>query len=368
MPRMIDLIRQSAVPSNIMRSAALGSLSLPVAEIVEILVFLTSNPVFGPQARMTLAGWDETSSIAIAADPNTPKEVLEYLVAPQNRRPRLVPALVGNPSVPEKALLEMAEANSREIVEMLLASTRVRQSANVMQALLSNPHLSSEEMQQIRSILAGPGAAQPGLPASGDVLGIGPTPYEIEHAAEILAEEGRPFELVDLTLDEQFELSATPPSAAATVSTGTKAAQPAERLSVLQKIARLSVGDRVQLAMKGNKEERLILIRDGSKVVSHAVIESPKVNEQEIELFAGMKNVQESVLRTIAMKRKFMKNYGVVRALVNNPRCPLDVTLGLVNHLLVNDLKNLSVNKNVPDPLRKLAFKMYKEKSSSKKN
>ncbi len=364
MSRMIELIRQSAVPSHILRSAALGALSLPPAEMIEVLVYLTTNPVFGKQARMTLAGWDERASIAVAADPNTPREVLDYLVAPQNRRPGLIPALLENTSVPESAVLDMAQTDSRQLVEMLLASARVQHSPNVLQALLSNPHVSPEETERIRNILATPSETKT---SAEDVLGIGPTPYELEHAAEIAAEAGRPFELVELTIDEQFELATPPPGASAPVATAANAAKPAERLSTLQKIARLSVGERVQLAMKGNKDERFILIRDGSKVVSHGVIESPKVSEQEIETFAAMKNVQESVLRGIAMKRKFIKNYAVVRALVNNPRCPLDVSLTLINHLLVHDLKNLSLNKNVPDPLRKLAIKMAHEKSSSAK-
>ena len=80
-----------------------------------------------------------------------------------------------------------------------------------------------------------------------------------------------------------------------------------------------------------------------------------------------MKIVQEDVLRGIARKRKFMKNYGVARALVNNPRTPLDLALGLVSHLLVNDLKNLSMNKNVSDTVKKLATKLFREKSSGGK-
>jgi hypothetical protein len=75
----------------------------------------------------------------------------------------------------------------------------------------------------------------------------------------------------------------------------------------------MSVGERVQLAMKGTKDERFILIRDGSRVVSLAVLESPKVTDTEVEGFAAMKNVQEIVLRGIAAKRKFMKKYGVIR-------------------------------------------------------
>jgi hypothetical protein len=131
----------------------------------------------------------------------------------------------------------------------------------------------------------------------------------------------------------------------------------------LQKISRLTVGERVQLAFKGSKEERFILIRDGSKIVSAAVLESPKVNEREVEAFASMKNVHEAVLRGIAGKRKYMKVYAVVRALANNPRCPLDVQLPIVKNLLNMDLRALSMNKNIADTVRKVAHKLFLERT-----
>jgi hypothetical protein len=96
------------------------------------------------------------------------------------------------------------------------------------------------------------------------------------------------------------------------------------------------------------------------------VLQSPKVSDPEIEMFASMKNVQEGVLRDIARNHKFIKNYGVIRNLVSNPRCPLDLSLTLMNHLMVNDLKILSNNKNIPDTLRKLAYKRFKEKTEKK--
>ena len=70
------------------------------------------------------------------------------------------------------------------------------------------------------------------------------------------------------------------------------------------------------------------------------------------------------MLRDIARAPKFKKNYLVMKALANNPRTPLDVSLTLMGNLMVNDLKNLSMNKNVPDTLRKVAMKRFKEKSS----
>jgi hypothetical protein len=79
-----------------------------------------------------------------------------------------------------------------------------------------------------------------------------------------------------------------------------------------------------------------------------------------------MKNVQEDVLRSIARNRRFMKHYAVVRALVNNPRTPLDISIGLLGHLTNLDLQHLSRNKNVSDTVRKLAAKLFRTKSSGR--
>ncbi len=93
-----------------------------------------------------------------------------------------------------------------------------------------------------------------------------------------------------------------------------------------------------------------------------AVLESPKVSDGEVERFASQKNVLEAVLRGIPMKRRFAKNYSIIRNLVFNPRTPLDLSLGLMKNMLVGDLRNLSNNKEVSDTVRKLATKMFKQK------
>ena len=108
-----------------------------------------------------------------------------------------------------------------------------------------------------------------------------------------------------------------------------------QRGSALQKISKLDIKGRIQLAMKGTKEERSLLIRDGTKIVALAVLESPKVSDGEVEKFAGQKNVLEAVLRGIPMKRRFAKNYSIIRALVFNPRTPLDLSLGLMKNMLL---------------------------------
>ena len=130
----------------------------------------------------------------------------------------------------------------------------------------------------------------------------------------------------------------------------------------MQKINRLDVKGRIQLALKGSKEERSILIRDGTKVVAFAVLEAPKLSDGEVEKFALQKNVLEAVLRQIPLKRRFMKNYIVVRNLVANPRTPLDLGMGLMKHLQIQDLKSVSNNKEISETVRKMAMKLYKQK------
>src|SRR5262249_51727143 len=147
------LIRESAVPASVMRSAARGALSLPTGEMIEILVYLTTNPVFAEQAKMTLAGWDENSSLAAARDPSTSWEGLAYMISPQNLRPKLLPALLENQSIRESVLIEMAQNASREMVEAMLRSQRVQRSAHVLHALLTNAHVKDNEIQHLHDAL-----------------------------------------------------------------------------------------------------------------------------------------------------------------------------------------------------------------------
>jgi len=378
MSRMIELIRAAAVPSNIVQSAAKGALAMPAPEMIEILVYLAlHNDVFGEQARLTLAGWDEKSARAMASDLSAPKEVLDYMIAPENVRPVLLPVLLENVSVSEAALVGLAAAASRENVDLLLKSARVNMSPGILHTLLANPNLSGIQVETVRAKVAPPESEEvlPGASADpDDVLDADLMAYLTEHAAEIAGEQDKPFHAIGGVYDEILESEESSAEAAAAGAGGALKSAAANKTflkadvargSALQKISKLDVKGRIQLAMKGSKEERTILVRDGTKVVALAVLESPKVTDGEVEMFASQKNVLETLLRGISMKRRFMKRYTIVRNLVANPRTPLDVSLTLIKNLQANDLKNLAANKDVSDTVRKLAEKMFKQKKDS---
>jgi hypothetical protein len=414
MARMIDTIRSSMASSNVMQTAARGALSVPPQEMIEILVYLaTQTKIFAERARLTLAGWDEASSRKVAADPSTPKEVLAYLITPGNLRPTLLPGLLENPAVSEQSVAELAAAASRYMLETLLKSPRVDRSRIILTALSANPNLNPTQSaaiaEKLASFSSSPAkgsestvAAPEPLPAANSAnpetrnqasspeSGSADVPEEVvvayltEHAAEISAEPDKPFQPIGGIEELPTSAAAACPepspveaktelAPSSTASGAAAAAQRApvkkayltadeQRGSALQKISKLGITGRIQLAMKGNKEERSLLIRDGTKIVALAVLESPKVTDSEVEKFANQKNVLEAVLRGITMKRRFIKQYAVLRNLTFNPRTPIDVSMGLVKHLLTSDLRNLAGNKEVSDTVRKIATRMFRQK------
>src|SRR5258708_16294018 len=150
MSQMLDMIRNSQVPSNLMQSAARGALSVPPDETIEILVYLAlHHKLFSEQARLTLAGWDEKASLAAAGDPKTSAEVLGYFISPENLRPRLLPALVENASLSEESLDQLALSGSRSVAEVFLESPRVTASPRLLEALRANPSLRPNEVAEV---------------------------------------------------------------------------------------------------------------------------------------------------------------------------------------------------------------------------
>ncbi len=389
MPRMLDLIRTSQVPANLMQSAARGSLSVPPGEMIEILVYLSlHHKLFGQQASLTLAGWDEKACLEAAQDPATSLEVLKYWASIENLRAPLLPALAENLSVPERSLQQLATEGSRAIVDVLLASPRVMNSSRLLKALSTNAVMRPSELATISEKL-GPGETSTALAhadeadAPDEVLEEALSEFLKEHEAELEAEKDKPFRPIGGSEDV---LGLEEPETAEVVSAGSgevktapgsrgpvAAASPAKKIvhppapaakrdSTVQKIAKLDIRGRIALAMRGNKEERSILIRDSTKIVALAVLDSPKVTEAEVESFAQQKNVLDVVLRTIPLKRQFAKNYCILRNLVFNPRTPLDSSLALMKGMLTADLKNLSGNKEVPEAIRKMATRMFAQK------
>ena len=143
--------------------------------------------------------------------------------------------------------------------------------------------------------------------------------------------------LVDTSIEEELGLTG---------------AEDQKEASFQERLANMTVPEKMKCAMKGTREMRAILIRDPNRLVASAVLSCPKVNAAEVESFAKMGNVSEDILRTIAQSRAWTKSYSVVLSLVKNSKTPVALSLNLLQRLSDSDVKKLSTDRNVAEALR----------------
>jgi hypothetical protein len=118
---------------------------------------------------------------------------------------------------------------------------------------------------------------------------------------------------------------------------------------------KMTIPEKILLAIRGNRTERNLLIRDSNRLVATSVIKSPKLTEKDIEYYAAQRNISDEILRMIGNRREWLKNYGVVHTLIKNPRTPLPISLNLLPRLQQRDLKILENDRNVSESLRRQA-------------
>ena len=134
--------------------------------------------------------------------------------------------------------------------------------------------------------------------------------------------------------------------------TGDESAAPEADPAATGDVSLLSVGQRLKLATNGTREQRAQLIRDPNRMVTVAVLSSPKISESEVEAFAKMGSVSEETLRIIGANKSWMKHYGVAHGLVRNPKTPPAVSMQLLRRLSARDVKALATDRNVADSVR----------------
>ena len=120
------------------------------------------------------------------------------------------------------------------------------------------------------------------------------------------------------------------------------------RESLSHSVQHTSVREKIKLAMTGDREARTLLLKDANKQVQEAVLNNPRITDHEIVSLATSRSVNDELLRKVSDNRNWIKNYQVRVALVNNPKTPPHISLGLIRHLRDFDLRSLRWSKNLP--------------------
>lgn len=129
----------------------------------------------------------------------------------------------------------------------------------------------------------------------------------------------------------------------------------ARRESLLVRVRKMPVAMRVKLALTGNKDARQVLSHDSVKLVQACVLKNPRFTLEEALAMAKNRSLAGELLRIIADQRDWVRNYSVRLALVQNPKTPLQVALGLLNGIQDRDMRILAKSRNVPSVLQSQA-------------
>ena len=148
------------------------------------------------------------------------------------------------------------------------------------------------------------------------------------------------------------------PPAEASLSPGEPEVPPgAEELFI--RISRMTVPERVKLALTGGREERRFLIADVSRIVGFAVLRARGLTITEVEGFCSMRHLDHDIFGKIATTRDWIRRPLIALALVRNPTVPLTISLPLIKGLQMRELRNIARDRNLPEAVRVMARKIY---------
>jgi hypothetical protein len=277
--------------------------------------------------------------------------------------------LVLNAATPDTTVQRVAATGDEKIVEIIAQNQlRLLRHADIVRSLCGNPNARASTVDNVCDFCVRSGLALDDLPqfraAKKRILGVDDDAKAEAIAAQQRADESRAeseLEKMAAHVDTPDGPQAAPGSMEAAKAAEAEAEQ--KRLSITQQVMKLSIAKKIEWAnKKGNKEVRTILLRDPSKLVQLAVIQSPRITENEIAQVALSRTAPVDVLSYIYNNRMLLKNYTIKVNLVNNPKVPVAVSMRFLSTLRGAEVKAIAKSKNVPQGLATAARKLLEKK------
>lgn len=354
---LVDQIRKGGVPLEVRMMAAEGALPLKPEDLVDLLELMHRDPLpeVANLAAKTFAELSVDTLLPLVKARDASLAVLSWTLEVRTDA-KVLEACLQNTTTSDEAIAHQASRLPESLAELVVINqTRLLRHPPLLERIEANPMLSRDqrrrlaELRETFSIGVTPEPeAKPQAPAPPPPPPPPPVeapPPALEEAKETPADEN----LIELKPEEAVESLLTEDE-----KTDEKA------MSNLQRLFSLKTGQKIKAALTEDSQTRSFLIRDPNRLVSLAVLGSPKITEAEIEGIASMKNVSDEVLRRIGTNRDWTKKYTVVNSLVKNPRTPLPIAMGFVSRLQPRDIKALAVDRNVPEAIRRAAQRFVK--------
>jgi hypothetical protein len=349
---LVALLRSGVAPREIRLFAARGRLPLDPDASLRALLAVVADPdaeiaeTAGVTVRATSP--DRLARFVRLGEP-LEKEI--DVLAHESDDPFVLEEVVRSRITGDETLLFLARTASGRPQEALIANqARLLALPALVQAVLENPAL-TDEGRRLLSELTEEFFEKKARRLESDAR-------EAEEAATARAAEeveAESAEEEDLDLDDSTDEAPEAPEETSEESSGDNSLFIG---AIYRRIGLMTISEKIALAYKGNKDERRVLVGDSNKLIGMAVLKSRSLSINEVESFAGMRNLDEEIYRRIAVSREWMRKPAVVLALVKNPRVPRDVTLPLLKRLAIRELRGIVRDRNLAPVLRTSARKL----------
>jgi hypothetical protein len=342
---VIGMIEAGAYPREVIVTIARGFLPLSQHDLIAVLSYLALWPddEVGQLAATSLQDVPSRVQAEFAANEALPPEHLVRLLC-ASTDPLVLEALIRNKTVPDEQIVELARHAEPRVQEVIVINhARILRSPQILDALEQNPALSNDVRRRVHE--------------ARDEFFV--KQKARDDAAALVDEEP---EVIDVPLDAIADLLERAEQTDEEIShlALTEAEKKDERASVIwTRLGYMTVAEKVRLAFRGDRMIRMLLVRDRNKLVCSAVMRNPRMTEQEIEAIAGMRNVDDEVLRILGTRRDWTAKYNIMLSLVRNPKAPIGVVLPFINRLALRDLKGLKDDRGVQQVVREMARKAY---------
>jgi hypothetical protein len=342
---VITRIEDGSYERETVLNIARGFLPLPQEDLITVVAFLATSPdaETAQFAHETLKDVPLRSLLAFAANESSSPDNLSLLLRATDDA-SVMEELIRNRAVPDASIVELAARAEPGVQEIIVINQlRILRAPEILDALLANPKVSAETRRR--------------------ALETREEFFDKKARLEKLAEDEAADFLPDEAIADLLAKAAEERTVAPLPELSEIEKQDPTKQSMFSQLLTMSVGQKVQAAFKGGKTARTLLVRDRNKLVCSAVIRNPRMSESEAEQIAGMRNVDDEVLRLISTRRDWMSKYNVVIALARNPKVPVGVVVPLINRLTLRDLKGLKDDKGVSEVVRQLSRKLFQQRS-----
>jgi hypothetical protein len=109
-----------------------------------------------------------------------------------------------------------------------------------------------------------------------------------------------------------------------------------------ERLKKMSVTEKMQLALSGSRDERAALLRDTNKSLHLFVFKNPRLGLDEVQAAVKMPQLSPEAIKMVCEHREWGTNATICAALVRNPKTPMPLALRMLDRVPMTELKAIA--------------------------